>query len=354
MPQKSIKRPRKIRQLLIRNTDGRGLIDAFLVAAVVSIFGVRLYLHLSGYPQIGHGAYHIAHMLWGGALMLVAMILALGFFGRRLQWWIAIVGGAGFGIFIDEVGKFITRDNNYFFQPSIGIIYAILVVIYLLSMLLERIRGITDEERKLNALRLLEDAVRHDLDPSEKAEIRELLGEVAHPDEVTRLLTKMLDQIDTIPQPPQTFIQRFNAMVRAKYIRFWKKRYTNGVVRTFFIMMIGVTVLALLSSVVVNIHSLDAFLSGHAPGTFFVRGQLIATGLSKVCLLAGLVTLTRNRANAFQWFYGATLINILLTQFFIFARFQFGALPYLLLQLILLGLTQVVISQERIQRKSRA
>jgi len=33
--------------------------------------------------------------------------------------------------FIDELGKFITSDNNYFFQPTISLIYIVFIIIFL-------------------------------------------------------------------------------------------------------------------------------------------------------------------------------------------------------------------------------
>jgi hypothetical protein len=37
--------------------------------------------------------------------------------------WAALLSGVGLGLFIDEVGKFITSNNNYFFPLAAPIIY---------------------------------------------------------------------------------------------------------------------------------------------------------------------------------------------------------------------------------------
>src|SRR5436305_1593218 len=107
---------------LIRNGDGPDLLLQLLVCAVGTVLAIRYYLERTGYPQIGGGGLHIAHMLWGGFFMVVALVLLLGFIGRRPQRLGSIFGGVGFGLFIDELGKFITRDNDYFFRPTVALI----------------------------------------------------------------------------------------------------------------------------------------------------------------------------------------------------------------------------------------
>ena len=77
----------------VRNSDGPFLIESFLIAAVVSFLGIRAFLTLTGFPRVGGGELHIAHMLWGGALMLVAIMLLLSFLDRPIQHVSAVVAG---------------------------------------------------------------------------------------------------------------------------------------------------------------------------------------------------------------------------------------------------------------------
>ena len=112
-----------IRKPVERQDAGRYLLLTLLsFAASVSL--TRLFLYLTGYPQIGGGTLHIAHLLWGGLLLFIAALVPLIFANRWVYTSAALLAGAGVGLFIDEVGKFITRTNDYFYPPAAPTIYA--------------------------------------------------------------------------------------------------------------------------------------------------------------------------------------------------------------------------------------
>lgn len=108
------------------------LLDTFVITGVLTIAGVRGYLALTGFPQVGGGQFHIAHSIWGGLALAVALMIAL--LGSTERHMIAaVLGGVGFGLFMDEIGKFVTKSNDYFFRPSAALMYGAFLVIWTLT-----------------------------------------------------------------------------------------------------------------------------------------------------------------------------------------------------------------------------
>jgi hypothetical protein len=106
---------------------------------VVASFGVsvvvtRAFLGATAYPKVGGGEFHVAHVLWGGVLLFAGGLIALAGASRRSGDLAAVLIGAGVGLFVDEVGKFITTSNDYFFPVAAPIIYAVFMASVLILL----------------------------------------------------------------------------------------------------------------------------------------------------------------------------------------------------------------------------
>lgn len=336
------------RVLFIRNIQARDQLELFIVSAISSLLLLRYYLYLTGYPQVGGGNLHIAHMLWGGLLMLASLVLLLAFLGRRLQRLAALLGGIGFGIFIDEIGKFLTKDNNYFFRPSIGIIYAIFVLLYLAASFLTRGERLSSTEYQLNALSQLEEAVLREMDEREKAAVASLLRKADPASPITRQLQAFLGSVDAAKPGQPNLARRAYARFSRWYERIWRRRSSDAIVRLFFAAQIIAFVVAVVAAIYGNIDDVRDFFAGHASyGHSLVIGQAVGTAIAAWFAGVGLYRLRRSRTEAFEWFRRATLANLLFTEFFIFGRLQFGAMPSFIFNLVLLILIDFVLTHER-------
>jgi hypothetical protein len=337
-----------MKQILYRNVRAEGNLELFLITAVSTVLLNRFFLYITGYPQIGGSKLHIAHMLWGGLLMLVTIVLNIAFLGERIRWLGVIIGGIGFGLFIDELGKFITKDNDYFFRPTIGLIYAIFVLMFLIFSSIGRARRLTDKEYELNALNQFEEAVLNDLDRSEKQRIYELLNRVENPTIVTRELRSMLKQIEAVPTPKPNRFERMLKTVDHAYARFWRHQAARNAIAIFFI----VETVGFLATVVVAFFT-DFNVSigiGDDKDTYvntLIICQFASAFAATVVAMVGVVKLRTSRIRAYELFRWATIINLLLSEFFLFSREQFGAIPSFILNLLLLIALRYAIYEER-------
>ena len=141
---------------LIRRRSAPSLLLYVLISFGASVILTRVFLDLAKYPQLGGSGLHIAHLLWGGLALVVAALLMLVYASPSVNRIGAILAGLGIGLFIDEVGKFITSDNNYFFRAAAPIIYVCFLAVALIYYLLTRRQDVLSDRELMCAA--LEDA----------------------------------------------------------------------------------------------------------------------------------------------------------------------------------------------------
>ena len=124
----------------VQHAAADSLLLVLIATFAATVLLVRLYLELTGFPQVGGKTFHLAHALWGGLLLFVAVVILLVVANRWALWAGAILGGIGIGLFIDEVGKLITRSVDYFYPLAFPIIYALLLICIWAYMRLRRAR----------------------------------------------------------------------------------------------------------------------------------------------------------------------------------------------------------------------
>jgi hypothetical protein len=160
----------------VRREGAERYLFVTLVSFAGTVIGTRWFLSLTGFPQIGGGDLHVAHALWGGVALFAAAILPILLAGRAVYLASAALAGIGIGLFIDEVGKFITAENDYFYPAAAPIIYATFLLAVLVWI---RARSQEDPDPRsqlLTALELFEESVEGDLQAAERDELRERLG----------------------------------------------------------------------------------------------------------------------------------------------------------------------------------
>lgn len=146
-----------------------------LISFAVSISLTRLFLELTGYPQLGNKTLHIAHVLWGGLLLFISALLMLIYANRWVYRLGAILAGVGVGLFMDEVGKFITQTNDYFYPPAASIIYAFFLLVVIFYMEVRRPNRRDARTELYGALDTFEEVLDRDLDPVERAGLEDRL-----------------------------------------------------------------------------------------------------------------------------------------------------------------------------------
>ena len=335
-----MRQEQKIRSA-VRRDQAESYLLTSLVAFAATVIVTRAFLELSGYPQIGNDVLHIAHALWGGLLLFVAALLPLALANRWALQASALLGGVGTGLFIDEVGKFITQANDYFFPPSLSIIYAFFLLTVLAYLYLRRPHRQDPRSAMYHALEGLKDALDGDLDIDEAARIeaRLAIAKQSGRDHITSLADAIGDYVQKekqhFPTAKPGYWKRIANWVDALGQRLGR-RVHRTIISVFLIMwvilVIGyIAVMALGTNVDSQMINLDTqVIQWRAP---LIATQVVTGGLMIVAVIAWL---RKNEKRGLALAVAGFLLSLVVLQLLYFYLSQFAALTVTLLQLAFL------------------
>jgi hypothetical protein len=320
----------------------------FSFVATVSV--VRTYLALTGYPQIGSGTLHIAHVLWGGLILYIAAILPLIYLNPRLHSIGAILSGVGMGLFIDEVGKFITRQYDYFFPAAAPIMYVFFLLLVILLIMIRRPEAVDGRAELVQTLEIVREQLYRPLESAEREHVERDMSQVIdhdpdtlHQDMARRLIEVVHSDPRLVPETQTTWWTRLIARLES-----W---LTEG--RLKWILGLGMLLLALLTlknpsqvwlkNVMPNsgllaflqAHSGREITAGEAPTLFNIRvGLEVVIGLS---LLVSIILLLAGRKRlAFDLGYFSLLVSLVVLDLLVFYFEQFSTVISVAFQFLLL------------------
>ena len=328
------------------------LLILFSFAASVTL--TRTFLYLTGYPQLGSGGLHIAHVIWGGLILFVASLLPLIFANRWLYSLSAILAGVGIGLFIDEVGKFVTQENNYFYPPAATIIYTFFLLVVLVYVQVRKSPRRSPRYELYQALDTLEDILDHDLDASEKEDLEKRLNYVSEQSDsphLARLARELLeylasDKVNLVPASPPNFLQ--NALVKAQALE--NQYITRTRLRAFLVFGVGVLGLVALSKIgqtlVVGIApgALERSLSNliemgiltHTSSLYWFLARVILEGSLGLMLIASAILLGLGKDHLGIWgSYFSLLISLTAVNLLLFYFEQFSMIATASFQLLI-------------------
>lgn len=314
--------------------------ENFFVWAVASVIVIRVFLSLTNYPQILPAEdLHIAHTLFGGFLMLFALSISFIFLNREAKQIASVVGGIGFGTFIDELGKFITKNNDYHYEPAIAFIYIILAIIFLFSRVIEKYFKFSKEEYAVNAVEMVKQALVHHLEKNERSLSLKYLKKASLDNPLVAALKKTLREISPLPNNNSTPFHRIRAFLKTLYFQLIRNPNFNSFLIIFFVSYSIVNLFWALF----NFKNIDSF---------FEWGHILSTIGSGLFVLAGIISLIRkSRKRAYTSFRFAVLVHIFLTQFFLFVENQFSAVFTLAASLVIWNTLQYLIAEEKLLSK---
>ncbi len=321
-------------------------LESLFVSAIATVLAIRTFLKLTGYPQLGGGGLHIAHTFWGGLFMLSAIIILVSFLGDKSRGVAAVLGGIGLGFFIDEIGKFITSDNDYFFKPSAMLIYVFFLMLWFLFRWLNERKVNSKRAMVANVFELLQEGLLFGLSAPEKKQLDTYFASLDKADKLVFHLEKVSHMVEARSRADEpSWFYKLNNYAVTQYKMFISWRYFNAALLSIFIVQ-GLVSMSSAINFIVDIWQLHGFdIDENLLRA--TTGQVIGGVIYSWLIVVGLYQLQSSRRQAYTTLRMALLINIFVTEFFAFYNLQFWAAFGLALNLFLLGAVNYALQLER-------
>ena len=340
----------------VRRPVRRGSVERYLVLTMLSFAAsvslTRLFLELTGYPQLGDAELHIAHVLWGGLLLFVAAVLPLIYANRWVYEVSAVLAGIGMGLFIDEVGKFITQSNDYFYPAAAPIVYAVFLLTVLLFMRVRRPIAVDSRAEMYRALESMGEVLDHDLEPKELADLRSRLTRIAENKErpaFAQLAVQLLeflnsDELEVAPER-MTLVERLGAWLVSIENRWISSPRHKAALIGALAALGTISLLQAAQILLGSPEQLVAELSemvlvgrvGSSTGAALFSLQVVLEGVVGLLILAGavLMLLGRDRLGTALAFVGL-LLSLVVVNLLTFYFEQFSTVIVAVVQFVLL------------------
>lgn len=210
----------------VRRTRASDYLSIMLFSFAISVTLTRVFLNLTGYPRLGGGNIHIAHLLWGGLLLFAATLLPLMFTNRWVFPATAVLSGVGIGLFIDEVGKYITSAYDYFYPPAAPIIYSFFLITCLLYIRMRKPMPSDARSAMYQSFDMMEEILEHEIDSAEKEKLLALLESVQNNSDDSgyqRLAEEMIEFVKSTDLRTIEKKEYFPDRVRQYFANFMQK-----------------------------------------------------------------------------------------------------------------------------------
>jgi len=310
------------------------------LAGIATVLITRAYLAATGYPRIGGGGIHIGHVVWGGLLMICALTVALVWAGERARMWTALLGGVGIGLFVDEVGKYLTTTNDYFYRPAAAIIYLVFAALLVVASFLGRdsVADVGDASQRLaTAAQIAASGLVSGLTAEERASATQLL--TGCPEQDRDAVLRLLELAEM--REPSRLTQ---LLARIRHWAEWVAglRWAEAVAFTLLI----------LSRVIVAIIFVAQAAGGepHSTDAGAVTASAVTRSLGAILVIVAVILRLRGQTlTSYRLSRAAILLDLLITEIFNFHDSQFGAvaeLPQLLLAFAFFSIRQRQLEQD--------